>query len=290
MQYQCTLFSDEQGQENVSSRLLHFEDCASAIDDLFVRALKEKGKDSFHEFLDFVIRFNDISVYNAMLVNVQRPGASAVGSRFQWARQGRTVNRDAIPIVILHPFGPVRFLYELGDTDGRSLPGEKASPLLAFGQVTQREYDTTRQAAGKYSVEVVETKRYGTHLAGTAAGFMITPERLQDKKKFTYRIKLNAKHDLATRYATLAHELGHVYCGHVGADPKNRWPNRSKLPHPIRELEAEAVAWLVCQRNGVKTRSKEYLQSLVRDADLSEVSMYAIFEAANRVESRTIPK
>ena len=54
-------------------------------------------------------------------------------------------------------------------------------------------------------------------------------------------------------------------------------------------MEAEAVAWLVCQRNGVTSRSKEYLSSLISGVDLSNVSMYAIFEAANRVESRTVP-
>lgn len=290
MQYQDSLFPEEKGQESVSSRLLHFEDCAYAIDDLFVKSLNERGEDGFHEFLDFVARFNDLSVYNAMLVNVQRPGASAVGSRLQWARRGRTVNRDAVPIVILHPFGPVRFVYELGDTDGRPVPGEHASPLLAFGHLSQKAYDTTRQTAAKYGVEVVETDRYGANLAGTAAGCAVTPEKVAGQGDVIYRIKLNAKHDLPTRYATLAHELGHVYCGHVGGDPKNRWPSRYSLPQPIRELEAEAVAWLVCRRNGVLTRSKEYLQSLVREADLGQVSMYVIFEAANRVESRTIPK
>ena len=54
-------------------------------------------------------------------------------------------------------------------------------------------------------------------------------------------------------------------------------------------MEAEAVAWLVCQRNGVQARSKEYLGSLIGQVDLAQVSLYAIFEAANRVESRTQP-
>ncbi len=290
MPYQDSLFSDEQEQENVSPRLLHFEDCASAIDDLFIRALNEKGENGFLEFLDFVVRFNNLSVYNAMLVKVQRPGASAVASRLQWERHGRKVNPDGIPIVILQPFGPVRFVYELGDTDGRPLPGQLDSPLLAFGNLTRREYDATCQAAARYGVEVVETDNYGTHLAGSAIGRAIYPEGYTGNRDTCFRIRLNAKQGLPTRYATLAHELGHVYCGHVGADPKNRWPNRSKLPHSIRELEAEAVAWLVCQRAGVKTRSKEYLQSLMRDTDLTCVSMYGIFEAANRVESRTVPK
>ncbi len=56
------------------------------------------------------------------------------------------------------------------------------------------------------------------------------------------------------------------------------------------ELEAEAVSWLVCQRNGIATRSKEYLNTLIDEAGLQSVSIYAIYEAANRVESRTVPK
>lgn len=56
------------------------------------------------------------------------------------------------------------------------------------------------------------------------------------------------------------------------------------------ELEAEAVTWLVCQRNGIITRSKEYLNSLIDEAGLQTVSMYSIYEAANRVESRTAPR
>lgn len=53
--------------------------------------------------------------------------------------------------------------------------------------------------------------------------------------------------------------------------------------------KAEAVTWLVCQRNGIKNRSRDYLRDLMGSADLSGISMYAIFEAANRVESRTQP-
>ncbi|MFD2270875.1 hypothetical protein ACFS07_06445 [Undibacterium arcticum] len=65
--------------------------------------------------------------------------------------------------------------------------------------------------------------------------------------------------------------------------------NASK-PCTKKEVEAEAVAWLVCKRNGVLTKSREYLSSLMEDIDLSPISMYAMLEAANRVESRTPPR
>jgi hypothetical protein len=57
----------------------------------------------------------------------------------------------------------------------------------------------------------------------------------------------------------------------------------------VQRPGTEAVAWLVCQRNGVHARSKEYLGSLLGRVDLGQVSLYALFEAANRVESRTQP-
>ncbi len=196
---------------------------------------------------------------------------------------------DAIPIVLLQTFGPVRFVYEVSDTEGREIPGEKASSLFADGELPQEVYDNTRKAAEKFGIKVVETDQYGSLLAGTAAGIAVQPELDRAQKTLPYRVKLNAKHDLPTRFATLAHELGHIDCGHVGRDRKGRWPDRSHLPVEHREMEAEAVAWLVCQRNGVLARSKDYLGSLIGRVDLSQVSMYAIFEAANRVESRTQP-
>ena len=277
---------------SAQNRLIHFEDCASAIDQLFQTARYEKGNKAFDEFLGFASRFSNLSVYNAMLVRVQRPGAAAVGSRKQWRNIHRDVLPDAIPIVILQPFGPVRFVYELGDTDGAPIPAQDQSSLFAHGYISEKQLLRTKKAAEKYLVDVLETDQYGTNLAGTAAGLSICPAKIGSNEGMAFRVKLNAKHSLPSKFATLAHELGHIYCGHLGGDSKGRWPDRRKQLGKVMamELEAEAVAWLVCQRNGITTRSNEYLASLVDDVGLETVSMYTIFEAANRVESRTEPK
>ena len=52
-----------------------------------------------------------------------------------------------------------------------------------------------------------------------------------------------------------------------------------------RELEAEAVSWLVCQRLGLETRSAEYLAGYVDDNDLDRISTFAITAAAHRIEA-----
>ena len=278
--------------KHVQNRLLHFEDCAHAIDQLFRSAMAKQGNTAFGEFLDFARRFNNLSVYNAMLVKLQRPGAAAVGSRRQWQEIGRHILPDAIPIVILQPFGPVRFVFEYGDTEGKPIPAQDQSPLFVQGKVTEKHFQRTKTAAENFAVEIVETDQYGNHLAGTAAGLDVCPEKWTVKKERAFRVKLNARHDLPSKYATLAHELGHIYCGHLGRDAKGQWPDRRSLfpSQKAMELEAEAVSWLVCQRNGITTRSKEYLNSLIDEAGLQTVSMYSIYEAANRVESRTVPK
>lgn len=277
--------------EYIEKRLLHFEDCQNAIDQLLRKALAAQGTTAFEEFLGFISRFNRLSVYNAMLVRIQRPGASAVGTpRAQWKDQGRTVHPDAVPVVILRAFGPVQFLYELSDTEGDPIPGEAACSFDAEGEVADEVYDNTIAAAFHYGIEVMVTQQYGSLLAGTAAGKSVKPEQVP-KSHFPFRVKLNAHHTRTTRFATLAHELGHIYCGHLGGERKGRWPNRSnRLSEAQEELEAEAVAWLVCQRNGITSRSKEYLGSLISEEAIEGISMYAIFEAANRVESRTPPQ
>jgi len=280
---------DELFNVAAENRLAHFEDCRSAIDQMFSEALATHGSRAFDEFLGFVVRFSNLSVYNAMLVRVQRPGAGAVATRNKWNEFGRSIKPDAIPIMILRPFGPVAFVFEQSDTEGRALLGECENPLFAKGSLTQRFYDQSVMAAKKYGVEVKATDNYGVLLAGTAAGFGTRPESFETKAGRGFRVRVNAKHDLPTRFATMAHELGHIYCGHVGADSKGRWPDRSRMTHVQVETEAEAVAWLVCQRYGIETRSREYLSDLVKGADLSGISMYSIFEAANRVESRTSP-
>ncbi len=69
------------------------------------------------------------------------------------------------------------------------------------------------------------------------------------------------------QFCAVAHELRHLFLGHLGPDPKLNVPERH-LPsdeeknHAQRELEAESVAFLVCARNGVASKSETYLEGL----------------------------
>lgn len=270
-----------------------YEDDAAAIDSLFRQALEHQGDTAFGEFLHFVRRFRRHSVFNAMLIRTQRPGAMAVGTRLQWKEIGREVNADAVPIVILRPFGPVDFVYELGDTSGRAIRGMDEDPLAAKGKVPPLMWDRVVLGAERCGVVVEVVDHYGFGLAGTAA-----PLHQDQADAFTepaggdalWRVKVNGRLDEVSRLATLAHELAHVYCGHLGHQHRRPlWPDRRlTLTLEQRELEAEAAAWLVCQREGIAPRSAAYLSDYISTEALQGISVFAIMAAAHRIEARGV--
>ena len=273
-------------------RLVQYEDCAASIDALFAEARRCEPDQAFEKFLSFAARFSGLSVYNSMLVRIQRPGAVAVASASKWASIGRSIRPGATPLVLLQTFGPVRFVYEHADTEGQPIDGEEANILFATGACSPVQMDELVAAARGNEVRVTMAERGLLHAGFATQGHTVTAADHQRSKSEPWRweVVVNSNLDTPSQYATLAHELGHVYCGHVGAHPDGKWSNRIKVSRAVQELEAEAVAWLVCQRNRIQPRSIQYLSTYAQSADLSAVSMYAIYDAANRIESRSAAK
>jgi antirestriction protein ArdC len=78
---------------------------------------------------------------------------------------------------------------------------------------------------------------------------------------------LNSNFSAEARYATLVHELAHLYCGHLGTPNDKWWPDRRGLPHAAEEFEAESVCYLVCERLGIDNPSDEYLAGYLGSLD-----------------------
>ena len=102
-------------------------------------------------------------------------------------------------------------------------------------------------------------------------------------------MKVNDRLTPPETLVTVAHELGHIFCGHLGACGRDEdtagWPDRRGLSEATREMEAEAVAWLVASRAGVLTRSATYLRRYVTDGDVGNVDTDLVVRAAARIES-----
>jgi len=74
--------------------------------------------------------------------------------------------------------------------------------------------------------------------------------------RMPYTMIVNRKHCWEEKFATIAHELGHLFCGHLGNPLMDLWPDRSSCDLQVREFEAESVSWLVCERAGIYTPRK----------------------------------
>jgi hypothetical protein len=70
----------------------------------------------------------------------------------------------------------------------------------------------------------------------------------------------------------------------VGADDEGGWPNRTGLEKHEREIEAEAVAYLVCSRGGIIPASVQYLKAHAAKADIRLINLDLIVRSAARIE------
>ena len=102
-----------------------------------------------------------------------------------------------------------------------------------------------------------------------------------------YKLILNSIHSDATKYATLVHELAHLYCGHLGTPNEGWWLDRSGLSHEVREFEAESICYLVCKRLGIENPSEQYLANYFENnakGDVPAISLECVMKSAGLIE------
>jgi hypothetical protein len=269
-----------------------------ALDELFRLARRYRSSEEYRSFLDFAVRFRHYSLFNAMLVHVQMPGASFVASPNRWLRQhGRHIRPEGRPLVILQPMGPVMFVFDVSDTEAGegapALPPEIERPFeVSAGHIGDELRRTVENAkrdgvrvakreAGSQSAGEIRTANFGK------LDFQVKskPEPESIELPVRYELILNSAHSEEAQYATLVHELAHLYCGHVGTPSAKWWPDRRRLPHDVAEFEAESVSYLVCGRKGIRSPSAEYLGSYLRDnEEVPEISLEYVVRSAILLE------
>lgn len=252
----------------------------STLDELFARTLQLRSTDKFKEVIKFVAALREYSPFNNMLVKLQRPGARYYATASHWKKKfGRDVKPEAIPIVILRPMGPVMLVYDVEDTTGKKLPPEIEDPFSVSGDFDTEFYYQTCLSCQKIGIEVREVT-----LAKSHAGTAIRESQATDIKLI---VQLNQNHDVKVQYATLCHELAHLFLGHLGGDPYgNEWNSRIGLSLSQRELEAEAVSYILCVRAGLISNSAEYLSGYLKDPeDLKKISVEAIIKTVTYIET-----
>jgi hypothetical protein len=273
-----------------------------ALDELFVLAQQYRSTSEYLELMRFIARFTSYAPFNAMLVRVQMPGAAFVAPPSRWLREfQRHVKPNARPLVILQPGGPVMFVYDVSDTepmDGAApLPPEVLHPFEIRGAMVGSQLDTLAVNVVRDGVRI-QTEKRGSQGAGrigpsSSGQTMQYPRRLRPRPDYVtvpvrYELLLNESHSRETHFATLVHELAHLYCGHLGTPNPLWWPSRRFLDADTEEFEAESVSYLVCRSLGLDTRSEAYLSGYTRERSVTpQMSLECVLKAAGDIERMT---
>jgi hypothetical protein len=258
------------------------EETRSMLDQLLSRSRLYRQSKDFKELLDFVARLRNFAPFNAMLLQIQKPGLSfAATAHDWWQRFERTPKDGARPLLILWPFGPVMLVYDVLDTEGKPLP-EDVACFFARGCIDAQQMTRFWKRLASKCIDYRPVDA-GDRQAGK---IKVIQRPAKDKDPTHYEITINHNHGPAVQFATLAHELAHLFLGHLGLDSYLGIPDRSTLGHAQKELEAESVSYVVCRRNGVSSKSETYLTNYVEEhSSVDTIDLYQIMRAAGQVES-----
>lgn len=262
--------------------LFEIASARSLLDQLLADSRLYKQSEDYKALLEFVVRLRNFAPFNAMLLQIQKPGLSyAASAEDWWKRFHRWPKEGARPLLILWPFGPVALVYDVMDTEGDHPLPEDVQSFVATGSISEGRLQSFESLLRRKKISLLWVDKGDQN-----AGLIRVVRRPTDKEQATeYRIHINQNHESAVQFTTLTHELGHLYLGHLGPDSKFKIPRRGPFSYKQKEIEAESVAFIVCKRNGIAPKSQTYLSSFVNsDTSIDEVDIYQVMRAAGRVE------
>jgi len=254
----------------------------SLLDHLLEDSRLYKSSQDYLNLLEFIARMRNFAPFNALLLQIQKPGLQFAASKHDWRERFQAeVNEDARPLLILWPFGPVALVYDVVDLVSGNIPLD-AQTFVAKGAITEDRITAFIKKMRSKDIFVNITD-YGD---GKAGSIQMTLPPKDEKTRGSYKMKINGNHSPPVRFVTIAHELAHLFLGHQGEDKKWGIKDRCRCTLTQRELEAETVAFLVAKRNGVESRSETYLANYVREnPTMDDLDFYQITRAAGQIET-----
>lgn len=254
------------------------------LDQLLDESRLYRYSTDYLELLKFISRQRNFAPFNAMLLQIQKPGLRFAASAKDWHKRfNRDIKPQARPLIILWPFGPVALVYDLLDTEGEDLPDE----VFAFRAGGTEEVYSVEQFSRKLDKKQIALNFMdsGDNSAGSVQRLECKTEPGKKIPVCSYRIDINKNHPTNVQFCTLCHELAHIYLGHLGLD-KLSGADRSRFKEAQQEIEAESVAYLICHRNDIQPKSQSYLNQFVTsDTTTQNLDLYRIMKAAGQIES-----
>lgn len=249
--------------------------------DYLVESLESGQSAVLTQYLGAMAKFRNYSFGNIMLIARQKPDATHVAGYRTWTTLGRFVRRGEKGIFILAPMVGKRSTRDVAtdeasddaSTEGqRTLYGFRGVYVFDITQTEGKELPTLAEVQGDVS-------GYRERLVKFVEGQGVTldySEHIAPAKGLSYggKITLLSGMQSAEEFSTLTHEIAH--------EMLHRSDRRTLTTKRVRETEAEAVAFVVCQAIGLEsgTASTDYIQLWHGDADLLRESLEAVQQTA----------
>ena len=260
---------------------------SKAIEEL-IAALNAGRSEALTNYLAAMGRFHRYSFFNVMLIARACPHATRVAGYQTWKSLGRYVKKGEKGIMILAPIFHHRKNennqlenHEPESSDSRALVGFRAvyvfdesmtggNPVPRIGSVSG-DPGTHRERLERFVREQGIALEYSADIApakGVSEGG---------------KIKLLPGQSPAETVATLVHEVAH--------EKLHRSDRRAITTKRIRETEAEAVAFVVCQAIGLATgtASADYISLWNGDATVLLESLELVQRAAAEIIAAISP-
>lgn len=247
----------------------------------------EAGRsDALKNYMAAAARFRHYSWRNILLITSQRPEATRIAGIHTWNDLGRTVKPGEkgiaifAPVVVKQPQEPgadgkppnepfrlagfrTAYVFDVSQTEGKALP--------EFSQTTGNPKDYTQRLqtiVAKRGIELEYDKAIAPAQGISTGG----------------RIRLLPGLSGAEEFSVLAHELAHEMLHHKGGEPR--------LPKVVRETQAEAVAYVVCQAAGLENNhaAADYIALYQGDKRTLGQSLSVIQETAAKILDELLPE
>lgn len=232
------------------------------------------NSDQYKQWLTTMSRFHDYSLNNTLLIALQKPEATLVAGYTTWKNQfGRQVNKGEKGIRILAPT-PYKQKVEVDKTDpdtGEILKNPDGSHQKEIKEVLRSAFKVVNvfdisQTNGKEIPSLGvneltgEVDQYETFFEALKRTCPVPMEfeKIQGGAKGYYhqiekRIAILEGMSQIQTVKTAIHEMAHQKLHAIDPEQKLSTQNKEEITRGGKEVEAESVAYTVCQHYGIDT-------------------------------------
>jgi antirestriction protein ArdC len=239
-------------------------------------ALERGHSETLGNYLAAMARFHRYSLHNLILIVSQRPDATRVAGFHTWKQLGRNVKKGAKGIMILAPVVLRKSKEEATSEDDQSIAAVYFRAVYVFDQMDTEgkplsELGSVQGDPAGYTEQLKQfIAERGIQLEYSDA---IYPAQGQCSLG---KIVLLPGQSAAEEYATLAHEAAHSLL--------HMQERRAETTKRVRETEAEAVAFVVCEAIGLTaSNSVDYIHLYSGDRDTLVESLEHVQRASAEI-------